>query len=221
MPMTRNKATRLILMSALFLTAPFVHASEALQEPVAPGNAASTLRLPPRDQSGEFVTPNRDLYGERAFWNVRIALNAAAIGCRGPQAPQLVADYNQLLERHIPLVRSSETFVIASLARSSGSNGIAARDKLSTRLFNYFAQPPVQAEFCPVAAAVAAELTQATSDHAMRRSTAWLARLDQPFVDFYHAYDRYQVRLVAWKALTHDPAARQSDIQQARLNSGQ
>lgn len=221
MPVSQRKSIRLNLAAALLLACPTAQANEPFPEPVPPGNAAPTLRLPQRDQSGEFSTPNRDLHGERAFWNVRIALNVAAIGCRGPQAGQLVADYNHLLERHAPLVRSSETFVIASLARSSKSNGIAARDKLSTRLFNYFAQPPVQAEFCPVAAEIATELTQGTSDNAQRRATAMLARLDRPFMDFYHAYDRYQVELVAWKKLTNDSPARLADVQHARLESGQ
>lgn len=207
--------------AALLAGAPIAQATDAWPEPLPPGNAAPTLRLPQRDENGDFLTPNRDLHGERAFWNVRIALNVAAIGCRGAHGTQLVADYNHLLQRHAALVRSSETLVIASLARSTGSNGIAARDKLSTRLFNYFAQPPAQAEFCAAAAQVAAELAQNSTDHAMPRATALLARLDQPFVDFYHAYDRYQVELVAWKALTNHPADRQVDIQQARLNTGQ
>lgn len=196
---------------------PAAWASDALREPLPPGNAAPTLRLPPRAADGDFATPNRDLHGERAFWNVRIALNVAAIGCRGPRAAELVSDYNHLLERHATLIRSSETHVIASLARSGGGNGIAARDKLSTRLFNYFAQPPAQQEFCARAADVADELAQASSDHARTRATAQLAKLDQPFVDFYHAYDRYQVELAAWKALRASPAARTGEVQQARF----
>jgi hypothetical protein len=190
-------------------------------EPLPPGNAAPTLRLPPRDAAGDFQTPNRDLHGERAFWNVRIALNVAAIGCRGPRANALVADYNRLLDKHAQLVRTSETQVIAGLARSEGGNGIAARDKLSTRLFNYFAQPPAQRDFCDQAAAVASELAEGSSDHARLRATALLAKLDQPFVDFYHAYDRYRVEHAAWRALTGPAAPRGGEVQQARFSKGQ
>ena len=211
-------ATALIAASAL-LAPPA--AADGLREPIPPGNAAATLRLPPRDADGEFETPNRHLHSERAFWNVRIALNVAAIGCRGPRAAGLVADYNALLVRHAALVRSSETLVIANLGRSSSSNGIAARDKLSTRLFNYFAQPPAQAEFCTVAADVAAEVAQGNSENARLRATALLARLDQPFVDFYAAYERYRIELAAWNALGNNPAARDGDVHQARFLSGQ
>jgi hypothetical protein len=196
-------------------------AANGLRAPQPPGNAAATLRLPPRDAGGEFETPNRDLHGERAFWNVRIALNVAAIGCRGPRAAGLVADYNHLLGRHAALVRSSEALVIANLARSGGNNGIAARDKLSTRLFNYFAQPPAQADFCNAAAEVAAEVAEGSSENARLRATALLARLDQPFVDFYHAYERYRIELTAWNALGNNPATRNGDVHQASFGRGQ
>lgn len=218
--MQKFKSLPACLFTACALMAAPVAAASLPREPEPPGNAAPTLRLPPRDATGEFETPNRDLYGERAFWNVRIALNVAAIGCRGPQAAEMVADYNRLLTRHAQLVRSSETLVIANLARAGG-NGIAARDKLSTRLFNYFAQPPAQAGFCDEAAEVASELADGSSEHALMRASAWLARLDQPFVDFYHAYDRYRVELVAWKALTTEPDTRSAEVRQARLESGQ
>jgi hypothetical protein len=208
--------------AALWLyAAATAQANDAPREPLPPGNAAPTLRLPQRDGSGEFVTPNRDLHGERAFWNLRIALNVAAIGCRGARAGELVADYNRLLGRHAPLVRSSETQVITQLARQSGSNGIAARDKLSTRLFNYFAQPPAQAEFCQQAADVASELADSSADHARLSAAAMLSKLDQPFVDFYHAYDRYQVEWTAWKALTGTSGARSDDVRQASLGHSQ
>ncbi len=35
---------------------------------------------------------------------------------------------------------------------------------------------------------------------AMAMSPAMLAQVDQPFVDFYHAYARYEVELAAYRA---------------------
>jgi hypothetical protein len=41
---------------------------------------------------------------------------------------------------------------------------------------------------------------------AMAMAPAMLAQLDQPFVDFYDAYARYQVELAAYRAQTgHQP----------------
>ena len=170
------------------------------QEPQAPGFAAPNLRLPPRDARGEYATPNRQLTGHDAFWNLRIALNVAAIGCRHPGSLQLVADYNRIIARHGELIRASETAVIARLGRATGGNGIAARDRTSTKLFNYFAQPPAQKQFCRVAGSVAQQMSGMDSAAAMAMAPAMLAQVDQPFIDFYDAYARYQVDLAAYRA---------------------
>lgn len=176
------------------------------QEPQAPGFAAPNLRLPPRDSRGEFATPNRDLTGHDAFWNLRIALNVAAIGCRHPGSLKLIADYNGIIARHGGLIRSAETAVIARLGRETGSNGIAARDRTSTKLFNYFAQPPAQKQFCAVAGSIAQQMHGMDSAAAMAMAPAMLAQVDQPFVDFYYAYARYQVELAAHRAQrVHQP----------------
>ncbi|WP_332819890.1 hypothetical protein [Sphingopyxis sp.] len=170
------------------------------EEPQAPGFAAPNLRLPPRNAHGDYLTPNRDLAGHDAFWNLRIALNVAAIGCRGPASYQLIADYNRIIARHSPLIRSAETAVIARLGRETGTNGISTRDKVSTRLFNYFAQPPAQREFCRVAGSIAQQAGAMEAAPLLSMAPAMLAQLDQPFVDFYHAYERYEVELVAYRS---------------------
>lgn len=170
------------------------------QEPQAPGFAAPNLRLPPRDARGDFATPNRELTGHDAFWNLRIALNVAAIGCRHAGSLKLIADYNSIIARHGNLIRSAETAVIGRLGRQTGSNGIAVRDRTSTKLFNYFAQPPVQKEFCRVAGSIAQQMSSMDSAAAMAMAPAMLAQIDQPFVEFYHAYSRYQVELAAYRA---------------------
>jgi len=170
------------------------------QEPQAPGYAAPNLRLPPRDAHGEYATPNRELTGHDAFWNLRIALNVAAIGCRHAASLQLVADYNKIIARHGNLIRSAETSVIARFGRETGSNGIAVRDRTSTKLFNYFAQPPAQKEFCRVAGSIAQQVSGMDAAAAVAMAPAMLAQIDQPFVDFYNAYARYQVELAAYRA---------------------
>lgn len=162
------------------------------QEPQAPGFAAPNLRLPQRDAHGDWVTPNRDLTGHTAFWNVKIALNVAAIGCRHAGSLQLISDYNNIIARHGGLIRTAEAAVIAR-------TGVAVRDKMSTKLFNYFAQPPAQKEFCPVAGAIAKQVSGMDSATAVANAPEMLAELDRPFVNFYHAYARYQVDLAEWR----------------------
>ncbi len=188
--------TRWIGLAAAFaatLAAAPAAAQMMQQEPQAPGYAAPNLILPPRDAQGDFVTPNRELTGHDAFWNLRIALNVAAIGCRHPGSLQLIADYNNIIARHGNLIRAAEGSVIAR-------TGVSARDRKSTKLFNYFAQPPAQKQFCPVAGSVAQQVGGMTSAQAVEMAPALLAEIDRPFVDFYHAYARYQVDLAAWRS---------------------
>jgi hypothetical protein len=188
--------TRLIGFAVAFAAAAVTvpaTAQDMSQEPLPPGYASPTLRLPPRDASGDFTTPNRNLTGQDAFWNLRIALNVAAIGCRGQGSLQLIADYNNIISRHGNLIRAAEASVI-------GKIGVAARDRTSTKLFNYFAQPPAQREFCRVAGSLAQQMSRMDGATAMKMAPSMLAEADKPFVDFYHAYARYQVDLAAYRS---------------------
>src|SRR5690606_7261172 len=104
---------------------------------------------------GRFATANSNHVGDRAFWQMKIALNVAAIGCRGPEEAPLVAAYNQIIKNHTRTIQSTERAVIAQLNREQNAKGNGARDKLSTQLFNYFAQPPAQRAFCTKANEIA------------------------------------------------------------------
>src|SRR3546814_3472275 len=85
------------------------------------------------------------------------------------------------------VTRSTEKSVIKELGKENKNNGIAPRDRLSTRLFNYFAQPPAQRSFCARANEIAQIVSTTPSDQLVEQSPAHLARLDEPFKDFYEA----------------------------------
>lgn len=168
--------------------------------PQPPGNAALTQMLPGRGIDGQFVTANSGLTGERAFWQLRIGLNVAAIGCRGLEEATLVSAYNDIVKKHANIIRSTENSVIKQLGRETDTNGKAARDRLSTQLFNYFAQPPAQAAFCKTANELAQVVATTPSTALVDNAAAQLAQIDQPFVDFYEAYAKYQTDVAAWDA---------------------
>lgn len=172
--------------------------------PVPPNNAAPTLTIPGLDATGRRMTPNVGLSPEQSLWQLRIALNVAALNCRGPNEAALVANYTRFLNANSAVNSRAERWVIADQGRRNGTNGIAARDALSTRLYNYFAQPPVLAEFCQTATSVmalaAVEPTATITAFAATR----LPEVDQPFVSFYNAYDRYRADYALW--LSRQPA---------------
>jgi hypothetical protein len=168
--------------------------------PVAPGFAAETQAVPARDAAGRYMTMNSGLTGERAFWQLKTGLNVAAIGCRGADEKILVSAYNQIIKSHTRSIQAAEKKVIADLAKESRTTGIKERDRLSTQLFNYFAQPPAQAEFCRRATMLAQTVATTPSKQLFANAADQLATLDQPFTDFYAAFERYKVEAAAWDA---------------------
>lgn len=175
--------------------------------PLPPGNAATTQILPQRNLDGRFVTANSNIGGDRAFWQLKIGLNVAAIGCRGLEEATLVSAYNNIIKTHAKPIKSTEKTVITQLGKETGTNGTAARDRLSTQLFNYFAQPPAQRQFCARANEIAQLVSSTPSAQVIEQASAHLSQLDQPFLDFYEAYAQYQNDVAAWDAKYAPPAA--------------
>jgi len=172
-----------------------------MPEPYPPNQAAPNLIIPLTDLNGRRLTPNVDLTPEQALWQFRIGLNVAALNCRGPDDQILIDNYSRFLTANRSAIARAERAVIAELGRQTGTNGIAVRDALSTRLYNYFAQPPVQQSFCPVATQLAALASTEPTATILPFAQARLPELDQPFVDFYNAYARYQADYALWQSL--------------------
>ena len=168
--------------------------------PTPPNYASLTQILPMRGLDGHFQTVNSNVSGDRAFWQLRIALNVAAIGCRGAEEQTLVAAYNNIIKTHAKPIKSTEKTVISQLGKENGTNGVAARDRLSTQLFNYFAQPPAQRDFCARANEVAQVVSSTPTAQVIEQAPANLSKLDAPFLDFYEAYAKYQNDVAAWDA---------------------
>ena len=173
--------------------------------PVPPNSSAPNLVIPITDLAGRRLTPNVDLSPEQALWQLRIGLNVAALNCRGPNEVQLVAHYTSFLNTNRAAIARAERWVIADQGRRNGTNGIAARDSLSTRLYNYFAQPPVIQTFCARATEIMALAAFEPTATILPFATTQLPRLDQPFVDFYAEYASYQVNLALWRSLQPQP----------------
>lgn len=188
--------------------------------PLSPGSAAETQRVPPRDATGRYVTINSGITGERAFWQLKTGLNVAAIGCRGPEEATLVSAYNQIIKSHTRTIQAAEKKVIADLGKASRTSGVKERDKLSTQLFNYFAQPPAQRPFCERALVLAQTLATTPSAQLFANAGEQLATLDQPFTDFYAAFERYKAEAAAWDAQYGRRAAAPAPAIVANSNSG-
>ena len=171
-----------------------------MPRPYPPNSSAPNLVIPITDLSGRRLTPNVDLSPQQALWHLRIALNVAALNCRGAEGPTLIANYGRFLTNNRTAIAASERWVIADQGRKTGTNGVAARDTLSTRLYNYFAQPPVLQRFCPIAFNISGLAAVEPTATILPFSSQRLAEIDQPFVDFYAAYAQYQADFALWHA---------------------
>ncbi|URW75026.1 hypothetical protein M9980_10695 [Sphingomonas donggukensis] len=170
-----------------------------LVAPTPPAGAAATLRLPERDATGHWATPNRDLTPAAAAWHLRAALNVAALGCRGAQDAQRIAAYNALLAGKRELLTTAEVTLRAEYRARYADAWQPQHDGAMTRLYNFFAQPTSQAAFCAEADVVLAEAVAATPEAYQAMAAAALARLQAPFTAFYDSYARYQVAAAQWR----------------------
>ena len=161
--------------------------------PQPPQGAVAGMAIPARLPGGGYATPNQGLGTTAALWHVRTGLNVAALGCRGANEATIIAQYNALLHDQKAALSEAHATLVAE-------HGEDSYDHAMTRLYNYWAQPAVQEEFCAAAANVLARSASVTPATVDSFATTAIAELDGPFVDFFRAYDAYRVALAQWQA---------------------
>ncbi len=155
-----------------------------------PGGASANLTIPQRRADGSYPTPNEGLSADAAVWHLRVAMNVAALGCRGASEHLLVSSYNQWIRSRKTTLAAAERRLIGEFHGSDADR--AAYDGAMTKLYNYFAQPPAQAGFCNAAARVASEIALVQPDAIADYAARAVPLLDAPFTDFYRAYDSWR-----------------------------
>lgn len=169
--------------------------------PLPPGGAAVTMKVPPLGTDGVRATPNRTLSREENIWHLRSGLNVAALNCQGPVWGEIAQNYNRYLQVHKSrLAQSNKTVDSEYVKRFPGQNGLRVRDTRMTDLYNYFALPPVRAEFCDKSLAKSREIVALPSSALPEYSFGALADLDAVFINFFNAFEQYKVDIVEWNA---------------------
>lgn len=182
-------------------TASLVAAPDEVAVPRVPAGFAASFVAPTRDANGAYRTPNRDLSATEVTWHLRVALNVAALGCRDQ-----ASGYNaMLIAEKEPLAAADAGAQRAERVRW-GVDWEAQHDDAMTRLYNNFAQPPAQAEFCAAADEVLrAAATVEPADFAAFAESA-LPKLEAPFLAAFARFDGYRADLAGWQA-RHAPVA--------------
>jgi len=166
----------------------------AAPQPVAmPKGGYAGMTIPARLPDGDYATPNRDLSPAASVWHFRVALNVAALACRGAQSDVIVTGYNALLTRAKAPLSNAEAAYAAQYKAADAAHWRADYDNDMTRLYNFFSQSPARDGFCAAAAATVAEAADVDAAALPGFAAGRLAVLERPFTDFYRAYD-------AWRA---------------------
>jgi len=170
--------------------------------PLPPGGAAASTVLPAYGADGVRITPNRGLTTEEHIWNFRVALNVAALNCRGPVWNEIITNYNSMLKNYKNTLRIVNANVDREYRNKYGADSNRVRDSKSTELYNYFALPAVNAEYCNTALAKSREVSALPIEREAFRNYAigGLNDIDRVFLDFYDAYARYEIDLANWNA---------------------
>ncbi|WP_375394035.1 hypothetical protein [uncultured Sphingomonas sp.] len=159
--------------------------------PALPPGVSPTMTVPLMLPDGSYQTPNRGLSPDATLWHFRVALNVAALACRGAQGDAIVASYNAMLARRRTTLSAAETRFAAEW-RHGGGDWRDRYDDAMTRLYNYFSLSPARTAFCTAAAEVLTDAATVPDDALPGFAAAQLPALDRPFTDVYRAFDAWR-----------------------------
>jgi hypothetical protein len=143
--------------------------------------AALLTGAPAAAQSFQPAVVSTRLPPLEALWHLRVALNVAALGCRDADEANTVASYNALIRNQSGVLAAANDAVSAHYKADYGSTWETARERDMTRLYNYFAQPTAQAEFCTVAKDTLARVGSVEAQDLPGFALAALPQLEEPF----------------------------------------
>lgn len=168
--------------------------------PIPPGGAAYTMLLPPLQADGQRTTLNSNLDANATLWHFRSAWNVAALNCLQPDQAPILIGYSAFLRKFSRPLAAANSALDEQFVRARGSRnaGIKAREAYMTQVYNYFALPPAQTEFCGTALAIANDFIATPPADANDFAAANLARYEAVFQNFFRQYQQYQVDSAAW-----------------------
>lgn len=172
--MQRNWSRTAVAVIAL-LMAPAVNAatkatpSKASSKPAAKPAAsepAAASTVEPARAPGAFMVPKAVVMKPmtpteteaNAIWNVRAALNVAALQCQYSKYLATTPNYNAFLKHHADEIAKAQATMIAHFKRYEGAKANAAFDTYLTKTYNSYSTLDAQYQFCEAAGIVGREV---------------------------------------------------------------
>ena len=167
--------------------------------PLPPGGATPTMYVPPRGLDGIRRTVNYGITTPQSVWNLRSALNVAALNCLDPRYDGLVDAYSSLLTTHKrQLARVNDQITQEYRAEYGRAEYRSAFDGYMTQVYNYFALPPAQRPFCDTAMQIASASLMVEEGGLEPFALANLPLIESVFDNFYTELEQYRVNVAAW-----------------------
>lgn len=163
-----------------------------VQAPMPKGGRPGMI-IPVRMADGSYATPNRALSEAATMWHLRTALNVAALACRDGDEAQTTAAYNTMLIARKAVLAKAETSLSAEF-KARGGDWRDSYDDAMTRLYNYWSQDFARAGFCAAAKQALAAAPAVPEAEFPQFAATQLVALDQPFNDFFRAYDAWRTQ---------------------------
>jgi hypothetical protein len=162
--------------------------------------APTNIVVPGMGLDGHRVTTNKGLNPDQIVWNLRSALNVAALNCVQPQHAEILAAYKVMLRTHARRLTAANRGVDTGFRARYGAGFVRQRESYLTKVYNFYAFPPALPKFCDAALLVVRDLAPVTSVQLHNFAALNMPKLDQVYEDFYRDYAQYQVDLAAWNA---------------------
>ena len=187
--------------------APVVQPQYTPRAPTPPFGASALTVVPPLRADGLRETINRDLDPQETLWHVRAALNVAALSCTGPLYERLVGDYNAFITNNTATLRNVNNAILRKYQKELGKGYMTVHDRHQTQLYNYWSFSPLRRPFCDQAVQISQRAIVTKSADLTAFAAEALPELEQPFTDFYLAYEEYERALAAWRVQYGSPVA--------------
>lgn len=171
------------------------------QRPYPPMGAAPIMTIPAVGLDGRRLTINRELTAAQTTWNLRSALNVAALNCLSERHVGILPNYKIFLTKFERPLRTTSGVILSEFRERYGrAEGQPQFDNYMTQVYNYFALPPALPRFCDAAQTVSAEATLVAPADLDSFAARSLPVLEAVFEDFFRSYEGYQRSLANWIA---------------------
>lgn len=168
--------------------------------PQPPGGATASMIVPTVGPDGVRQTVNANLSTAQTTWNLRSALNVAALNCLKPQHAAILPAYKDFLKTHARKLSSTNTALQGEFRKRYGATYRDVQDSYMTQVYNYFALPPVLNDFCDTALSIATAVPVSSKEDLDLYAFGAMQRLEAVYEGFFRSYEQYRVNLTAWDA---------------------